>query len=115
MTLVPTLRRCALAGLAAAMMAAASPAAAANVAVTIDNFAFSPQTLTVRAGSTVTWINHDDIPHTLVEKDAKFRSKALDTNDTASITFMTPGTYPYFCSLHPHMTGSIVVEASTGK
>lgn len=115
MILLPILRRCAFAGLAAAIVAAARPAAAADAAVIIDNFSFRPQTLTVLPGTTVTWTNHDDIPHTVVEKNAKFRSKALDTNDTTSITFMTPGTYTYFCSLHPHMTGSVVVEASTGK
>ena len=82
--------------------------------VKIDNFTFSPQQLTVKAGTTVTWTNDDDIPHT-VTSPAKFRSKALDTDQTFSFTFTTPGTYTYFCSLHPHMTGSIVVEAATGS
>jgi plastocyanin len=80
--------------------------------VTIDNFAFSPQTVTVKAGTTVTWSNHDDTPHTVVSPQ-KFKSKALDSDDSFSFTFTTPGTYQYFCSLHPHMTGTIVVEAAS--
>src|SRR4051812_139761 len=83
-------------------------------AVTIDNFTFNPQRLTVTAGSTVTWTNKDDIPHAIAASGAQFRSKALDTDDDYSFTFTTPGTYQYFCSLHPHMTGTIVVEAATG-
>jgi amicyanin len=84
-------------------------------AVTIDNFTFNPQRLTVKAGSTVTWTNKDDIPHAIASVSALFRSKALDTDDHYSFTFSTPGTYQYFCSLHPHMTGTIVVEAATGN
>jgi plastocyanin len=83
-------------------------------AVTIDNFTFNPQRLTVTAGSTVTWTNKDDIPHAIAASGAQFRSKALDTDDDYSFTFTTPGTYQYFCSLHPHMTGTIVVEAAAG-
>ena len=79
----------------------------------IDNFTFNPQQITVKAGDTVTWVNHDDIPHTVTSKTMAFRSKAMDTDDKFSFTFATPGSFAYFCSLHPHMTGSIVVEAKT--
>jgi amicyanin len=89
----------------------AVPVRAADVAVKIDNFVYNPQQITVKAGTTVVWTNHDDIPHTVTSSTGVFRSKALDTDDTFSFTFTTPGTYKYFCALHPHMTGSIVVEA----
>jgi plastocyanin len=95
--------------------AIAGPARAETVEVKIDNFTYNPQQITVKAGTTVTWVNHDDIPHTVTSKTGAFRSKAMDTDDKFSFTFATPGSYPYFCALHPHMTGSIVVEASTGK
>src|SRR5215475_8180164 len=75
-------------------------------AVTIDNFTFNPQRLTVTVGSTITWINKDDIPHAIASSSALFRSKALDTDDNYSFTFTAPRTYQYFCSLHPHMTGT---------
>lgn len=78
--------------------------------VTIDNFSFAPPTLTVTAGTRVTWTNHDDIPHNVVHTDLKFKSKALDTNDSFSYDFTEPGTYEYFCSLHPKMTAKIIVE-----
>ena len=84
-------------------------ASAEDMAVTIDNFTFSPAELTVKVGTTVTWTNHDDIPHTVVSA-GKFRSKALDTDDSYSFTFTAAGEYKYFCSLHPHMTGTIKVE-----
>ena len=77
--------------------------------VNIDNFTFEPSTLTVKVGTTVTWKNRDDIPHTVVSA-GKFRSKALDTGDGYSFTFTATGDYAYFCSLHPHMTGKIKVE-----
>ncbi len=77
--------------------------------VMIDNFTFAPAELTVKAGTTVTWSNHDDIPHVVVSA-GKFRSKTLDTDDNYSFTFTTAGEYKYFCSLHPHMTGTIKVE-----
>jgi plastocyanin len=77
--------------------------------VTIDNFTFAPAELTVKVGTTVTWSNHDDIPHVIVSA-GKFRSKTLDTDDSYSFTFTTAGEYKYFCSLHPHMTGTIKVE-----
>lgn len=83
--------------------------------VTIDNFTFSPQKLIVKAGTTVTWTNRDDIPHAIAAVDKSFRSKALDTDDNYSFTFTTPGTYAYFCSIHPHMTGTVVVETATGS
>lgn len=78
--------------------------------IKIDNFAFAPQTITVSAGTTMTWINHDDIPHSVVEKNTLFHSKALDTNDSYSFTFKQAGSYDYFCGLHPHMTGKIIVK-----
>jgi plastocyanin len=90
-------------------------AAAADTDVRIDEFTFAPQRVTVKAGTTVTWINGDDVPHTIVASNKLFKSKALDTKDRFSFTFTTPGTYEYFCSLHPHMTGAIVVEAATGS
>ena len=101
----------AMALLIAATMAVASQAQAATVEVKIDNFTFNPQQITVKAGDTVIWVNHDDIPHTVTSKTMVFRSKAMDTDDKFSFTFATPGKFDYFCSLHPHMTGTIVVEA----
>ena len=98
-----------------AAIAATSPARAAEIEVKIENFTFNPQQITVKAGDTVTWVNHDDIPHTVTSKTLLFRSKAMDTDDKFSFTFAKPGSYPYFCSLHPHMTGTIVVEAAAGK
>jgi plastocyanin len=92
-----------------------SPVRAADTGVKIDNFTFNPKQITVKAGDTVTWINHDDIPHVVASQTQAFRSKALDTDDKFSFTFATPGTYPYFCALHPQMTGTIVVEANAGK
>jgi plastocyanin len=88
-------------------MAKAEPAP-----VKIDNFTFLPETLTVAPGTTVTWTNDDDIPHTVMAKDKAFRSKALDTGDKFSFTFETPGEYVYFCSLHPHMVGKVIVKAA---
>ena len=93
----------------------ASPARAADTEVTIDNFTFAPDRITVKAGTTVTWINRDDIPHTVASATRLFKSKALDTDDKFSFTFTTPGTYEYFCSLHPHMKATIVVEAPAGQ
>ncbi len=90
-------------------------AQSAASAVGIDNFTFTPQRLTVKAGSTVTWTNKDDIPHAIAAVNKSFKSKALDTGDSYSFTFGTPGVYDYFCSLHPRMTGTIVVEAQTGS
>jgi amicyanin len=90
----------------------AGPAAA----VSIDNFTFGPPSVTVKAGTTVTWTNKDDIPHGIASADNAFaKSKALDTDDSYSFTFAAPGTYKYFCYLHPHMVGTIVVEAAAGS
>ena len=75
-----------------------------------NNFTFVPARLTVKAGTTVTWRNEDDIPHTVTSAARLFKSKALDTDDSFSFTFTEPGTYEYFCSLHPRMTATIVVE-----
>jgi plastocyanin len=111
MNLTRTFALGAMIGLVAAFIAAANPARAADIDVKIDNFTFNPQQITVKAGDTVTWVNHDDIPHTVTSKTMVFRSKAMDTDDKFSFTFATPGKFDYFCSLHPHMTGTIVVEA----
>ena len=78
--------------------------------ITIDNFTFTPKELTVAVGTTVKWVNHDDIPHTVVEKKTTFRSKALDTDDSYSFTFGSAGTFDYFCGLHPHMVGKVIVK-----
>jgi plastocyanin len=102
---------------AAALFLAAAPplpAHAADAEVKIDNFSFTPERITVKAGTTVTWINEDDIPHTVTSSAKLFKSKALDTDDKYAFTFTTPGVYQYFCSLHPHMTGTVVVEAESG-
>jgi len=85
-------------------------ALAADAEIKIANFTFDPPILTMKAGTTVTWVNNDDIPHLVSEKDGKFRSSALDTGDKFSQTFSTAGTVEYFCAIHPHMTGKIVVE-----
>ena len=96
--------------LALASATSAQQAPAAPVEVKIDNFSFGPTTLTVAAGTTVTWTNRDDIPHTVVSDDKIFKSKVLDTDEKFSYTFSKPGIYPYFCSLHPKMTGKVVVQ-----
>ena len=94
---------------AISMLLGAARANAEDTSVTIDNFTFAPAELTVKVGTTVTWTNHDDIPHTVVSA-GKFRSKTLDTDNSFSFTFTAAGDYKYFCSLHPHMTGMIKVE-----
>ncbi len=78
--------------------------------VKIDNFSFGPADLTVPVRTTITWTNRDDIPHTVVSTEKVFKSKVLDTDEKFSFTFTQAGTYPYFCSIHPKMTGRIVVE-----
>ncbi len=106
------------AGAAGLLAAAVLPGWAQNAtnAVAIDNFTFKPQQLTVKAGATVTWTNKDDIPHGIASANNAFaRTKALDTDDSYSFIFAAPGTYQYFCYLHPHMTGTIVVEPATGS
>jgi plastocyanin len=94
-----------------AMLAFGTVAAqdATNV-ITIDNFTFTPKELTVAVGTTVKWVNHDDIPHTVANKDKAFRSQALDTDDSYSFTFASAGTFDYFCGLHPHMVGKVIVK-----
>jgi plastocyanin len=99
---------------AAAYPAVASPAAATaptGPTVRIDNFVFGPEAVTVAVGTTVTWINQDDIPHTVVANDKSFKSKVMDTDGRFSFTFTRPGEYGYFCSLHPHMVGKVIVKA----
>lgn len=84
----------------------------APVEVKIDNFSFGPASVTVPVGTTVTWVNHDDIPHTVVSTDDPkvFKSKVLDTDEKFSFTFAKAGTYAYFCSIHPKMTGKVIVQ-----
>lgn len=94
----------ALAGIVPCGAGAADP-----VQVRIDNFTFNPPVITVSKGTEVTWLNADDIPHKLAGSDQPWRSPALDTDQRFSFTFTEPGSYPYFCSLHPHMTGMVVV------
>ena len=98
-----------------ASLGARSSAGIAENTVKIENFTFDPPRLLVKPGTMVTWINEDDIPHTITSTTKIFRSKALDTDDRFSFTFSMPGVYEYFCSLHPHMKGTIVVEAEQGK
>jgi plastocyanin len=82
----------------------------ASAEVKVDNFSFGPATLTVAVGTTVTWTNRDDIPHTIVSTEKVFKSKVLDTDEKFSYTFTKAGSYPYFCSIHPKMTGSVVAQ-----
>jgi plastocyanin len=103
--------------IAALLLLVASPSATANdqafaagAEVVIDNFVFGPQTVTVPVGATVTWTNRDDIPHTVVSTEGVFKSKVRDTDEKFSYTFTKPGTYPYYCSVHPKMTGQVVVK-----
>jgi plastocyanin len=103
-----------VAGTTVAVTASTPSAPAANAAaplVHIDNFAFGPQTLTVRAGTTVTWVNDDEEPHTVTASDRSYHSQILNTGGRVSHRYEMPGQYAYFCSLHPHMTGRIVVTA----
>ena len=100
-----------LAPCAVVSLAAAAPAPQ-TAQVTIGNFTFGPAVLTVSPGATVTWLNGDDIPHTVVAADKRaFRSKVLDSGYSFAFTFTRPGSYAYFCSIHPHMTGKIVVKS----
>jgi amicyanin len=78
--------------------------------VVVDNFSFTPSTAAVTVGTTVTWTNHDDIPHNVVSPEQKFKSPVLDTDETFSHTFDAAGTYKYYCSIHPRMTGQVVVR-----
>ncbi len=99
-----------LAGVLTGAVASHAVGSAQEASATIDNFTFAPAQLTVKTGTKVTWRNEDDIPHTVASSSRLFKSKALDTDDSFSFTFTAPGTYEYFCSLHPRMTGSVVVE-----
>lgn len=101
-----------------ALMACVGPPAARAqdgadkvVEISIDNFTFTPSDITIAAGTTVRWVNHDDIPHTVVHTAKSFKSKALDTGDSFTTTFGAAGSFSYFCSLHPHMTGTVIVKA----
>jgi len=89
---------------------ARAQAQTSSAEVKIDNFSFGPAALTVAVGTTVTWTNRDDIPHTVVSDDKVFKSKVMDTDEKFSYTFTKPGTYGYFCSIHPKMTGKVVVQ-----
>jgi plastocyanin len=113
--IAPRLFGLAVGALIAAAAAGSCPAqqlAAAPAQITIDNFAFEPETLTVAQGTKVTWVNQDEEPHTVVSADKalRFKSQALDTKDSFSFVFDQPGTYKYFCSVHTHMVGTIVVK-----
>ena len=102
--------------LAAIVLPGWADTAVQPTSVSIDNFTFGPQTLTVKAGTTVTWTNKDDIPHGIASSNNAFtKSRALDTDDSYSFTFTTPGTYQYFCYIHPHMVGTVVVQAASGS
>jgi plastocyanin len=90
--------------------ASAQEKPASTAEVKIDNFVFGPAAITVPVGTTVTWTNRDDIPHTVVSTEKVFKSKVLDTDEKFSFTFTKPGEYPYFCSIHPKMTGKVVVQ-----
>lgn len=96
--------------IAAALAFASASASSKSVSVEIENFTFAPETITVAPGTTVMFINRDDIPHLVAADDKAFRSKALDTGDAFSFTFEKAGQYGYFCALHPHMVGKVVVE-----
>ena len=97
--------------LAAAPLSGASGSAKpVTTEISVDNFTFGPQTIIVQVNSTVTWVNHDDVPHVIASTDGVFRSKALDTDDKFSFTFAKPGAYAYFCAIHPKMVGKVVVQ-----
>jgi amicyanin len=91
-------------------VAASSPVATAATQVEINNFSFAPATVTVSAGTTVTWINRDEIVHNVVSSDKTIKSEALDTDDKFTFTFTKPGTYSYICTIHPRMKGTVIVQ-----
>ena len=101
------------AGAAAAFAGAQGTGAATPATVVIENFEFSPSTLTIEPGTTVTWVNEDDTPHTVTDRGKVFRSAALDTSDRFSYTFAQPGEFTYYCTLHPMMVGKIDVQHVT--
>jgi plastocyanin len=95
------------------LASSAVPAATSTPAtIHIGNFTFSPAVIEIPAGTSLTWVNEDDAPHTVVgsDRDSPLKSPALDTDDHYAVVMSLPGTYHYFCSLHPHMTGTIVVK-----
>ncbi len=94
------------------LVLASFPARAEDIKIDITNYMFTANKLTVRPGTKVTWVNHDEVPHTIAEKENRFRSPALDTDEIYSYTFTTPGTYEYFCTLHSKMVATIVVSAT---
>lgn len=97
-------------GIEPRLSASAGEKPTSNTEVKIDNFTFGPAAITVPVGSTVTWTNHDDVPHVVASDDNIFKSKALDTEDHFAFTFTNPGTYEYFCAIHPKMTAKVVVQ-----
>jgi amicyanin len=99
----------------APMLSWAASSRAEETTVKIDNFTFNPPMLKVKAGDTVTFANQDDIPHTVVAMNRAFKSKVMDTGETYAFAFTTAGQYEYFCSLHPHMKGTIIVEAEASQ
>jgi plastocyanin len=109
MSLIKQSLRAFAAGVAVCCAAYALAAPPAESRVTIDNFTFKPDVITVRVGTKIEWENDDDIPHTIVETQGKFHSPALDTEDKFDFTFTTAGTFDYFCGLHPYMKGKVVV------
>ena len=96
--------------LAAAPVRGASGNTKPAIEISVDNFTFGPAEIAVPVNGTVTWVNHDDVPHVIASTDGLFRSKALDTDDKFAFTFTKPGTYGYFCALHPKMVGRVVVK-----
>ena len=97
-------------GHASSPVARAATSQPSSPTVSIDNFSFTPTAITVPAGTTVTWVNHDDVPHTVTANDKVFSSGALDTDERYSHAFAIPGTYSYFCAVHTHMTGQVIVK-----
>ena len=98
------------AGAIAQQVAATEPAAAKSAEIVIQNFHFLPPTLTVAAGTAVTWSNHDEEPHNVVSPERAFRSKAIDGGESFTFVFDKPGTYKYICAVHPHMQGTVIVQ-----
>lgn len=96
--------------LAAAPVSGANGKAKPAIEISVDNFTFGPAEITVPVNGTVTWVNRDDVPHVIASADGLFRSKALDTEDTFAFTFVKPGTYAYFCAMHPKMVGKVIVK-----
>jgi plastocyanin len=90
--------------------ALALPSPVATVAVTIENYAFQPDPVTVAAGTTVTWTNRDEVTHNVVSNDKLFSSPELEPNQSFEYTFKKAGTFPYFCSIHPEMKGKVIVK-----